>query len=94
MNNMFRNLALWVIIGLLLIALFQLFQSPTNRTAAQEIPFSQFLSEVESDNVRSVVITDQNITGQYARSGGGTFQTYACRSPRSRPARTSRCSTC
>jgi len=79
MNNMFRNLALWVIIGLLLIALFQLFQSPTNRTAAQEIPFSQFLSDVESDNVRSVVITDQNITGQYARSGGGTFQTFAPR---------------
>ncbi len=28
MNANFRSLALWVIIGLLLVALFQLFQSP------------------------------------------------------------------
>jgi cell division protease FtsH len=79
MNNMFRNLALWVIIGLLLIALFQLFQSPASRTASTEIAFSTFLTEVDDGNVRSVVITDQTITGQYARSGGGAFQTYAPR---------------
>jgi cell division protease FtsH len=30
MNAHFRNFALWVIIALLLIALFQLFQSPGN----------------------------------------------------------------
>ena len=33
MNAHFRNFALWVIIALLLIALFQLFQSPGQRTA-------------------------------------------------------------
>ena len=75
MNNTFRNFALWVIIGLLLIALFQLFQSPNQRTNSSEISFSQFLDEVGQGNVRSVTITDQQIAGKY--NHGGTFQTYA-----------------
>ena len=75
MNNHFRNFALWVVIALLLIALFQLFQSPGQRTNPSEIPYSQFLSEVRNGNVRSVMIQEHNITGQY--DTGGRFQTYA-----------------
>ncbi|HUG60919.1 MAG TPA: ATP-dependent zinc metalloprotease FtsH [Methylomirabilota bacterium] len=75
MNANFRNFALWVIIGLLLIALFQLFQSPGQRPASNDIAFSQFLREVEQDNVRDVTIMDQAITGRY--QNGSTFQTYA-----------------
>ena len=75
MNNAFRNFALWVIIGLLLIALFQLFQSPGQRSNTSEISFSQFLTEVGQGNVRSVTITEQQIQGTYGH--GGTFQTYA-----------------
>jgi cell division protease FtsH len=75
MNANFRNFALWVIIGLLLIALFQLFQSPGQRPASNDIPFSQFLQEVEQDNVRDVTIMDQVITGRY--QNGATFQTFA-----------------
>jgi cell division protease FtsH len=75
MNANFRNFALWVIIGLLLIALFQLFQSPGQRQASNDIPFSNFLQEVEQGNVRDVTIMDQAITGRYAN--GTAFQTYA-----------------
>jgi len=75
MNNTFRNFALWVIIGLLLIALFQLFQSPNQRTNSSEISFSQFLDEVGQGNVQSVTITDQQIAGKY--NHGGAFQTFA-----------------
>ncbi|WP_334176518.1 ATP-dependent metallopeptidase FtsH/Yme1/Tma family protein, partial [Pseudoxanthobacter sp.] len=77
MNNTFRNFALWVIIGLLLIALFQLFQSPGNRSASTDIPFSQFLGDVNDGNVKAVTIVDQQISGTYNR--GGTFQTFAPR---------------
>ncbi|SHO62956.1 membrane protease FtsH catalytic subunit [Pseudoxanthobacter soli DSM 19599] len=77
MNNTFRNFALWVIIGLLLIALFQLFQSPGNRAASTDVPFSQFLSDVDDGSVKSVTIVDQQISGTYAR--GGSFQTFAPR---------------
>jgi len=75
MNANFRNFALWVIIGLLLIALFQLFQNPGQRTVTNEIAFSQFLDQAEQGQVREVTIQGQQVTGQY--SSGEAFQTYA-----------------
>ena len=38
MNANLRNFALWVIIVLLLLALFTLFQNPSQRTASQSWP--------------------------------------------------------
>ncbi|GGB32910.1 ATP-dependent zinc metalloprotease FtsH [Roseibium aquae] len=75
MNAHFRNFALWVIIALLLIALFQLFQSPAQRGATNEIAFSQFLDQVDRGEVREVTIQDQQISG--TTTTGQSFQTYA-----------------
>lgn len=47
MNNFGKNLALWIIIGLLLVALFNLFQSSSTRSPQASVPFSDFLNEVE-----------------------------------------------
>ena len=55
MNANLRNFALWVIIVLLLLALFTLFQNPGQRTTAQDISFSQLLNEVDQGHVRDVV---------------------------------------
>ena len=79
MNANFRNFALWVIIGLVLIALFNLFQNSGQRAAGQDISYSQFLSEVDEGQVRNVVISGQQITGIY--SNGGAFQTFAPEDP-------------
>ena len=46
MNAHLRNFALWVIIILLLLALFTLFQNPGQRAASSDISFSQLLNEV------------------------------------------------
>ena len=44
MNNFTKNLALWVIIGLLLIALFNLFQNPSEPKSTQSnLSYSEFL---------------------------------------------------
>ena len=43
MNPNYRNLALWAIIAVLLIALFNLFQTPQQRGASREIAYSEFL---------------------------------------------------
>jgi cell division protease FtsH len=43
MNANFRNFALWVIIGLVLIALFNLFQNSGQRSAGRDISYSQFV---------------------------------------------------
>ena len=75
MNSNFRNLALWVIIVLLLLALFTLFQSPQQRQGSSDMPFTQFLSEVEGGRVRDVTIQGPEVTGHF--TDGRTFQTYA-----------------
>ena len=74
MNANFRNFALWVIIGLLLIALFNLFQSPAQRGTTNEMSYSQLLSEVSEGRVRAVTISGQQVTGTL--NDGRTFQTY------------------
>ena len=75
MNSNFRNFAIWIIIGLLLIALFNLIQNPSKRVRANEMSYSQFLSEVENKNVRSVTLSGNQISGQL--NNGQTFQTYS-----------------
>ncbi|SFL27709.1 membrane protease FtsH catalytic subunit [Bradyrhizobium sp. NFR13] len=79
MNANLRNFALWVIIVLLLLALFTLFQNPGQRTASQDISFSQLLTEVDQNHVRDVVIQGPEIHGTF--TNGSTFQTYAPSDP-------------
>ncbi|MEQ8585355.1 MAG: ATP-dependent zinc metalloprotease FtsH [Thalassobaculaceae bacterium] len=75
MNNFGKNLALWIIIGVLLVALFNLFQGSNTRTAQRSLAYSDFLSEVEGGRVNQVTIQGQQISGRF--SDGSTFQTYA-----------------
>ncbi|MDP2298257.1 MAG: ATP-dependent zinc metalloprotease FtsH [Pseudolabrys sp.] len=79
MNANLRNFALWVIIVLLLLALFTLFQNPSQRTAAQDISFSQLLTEVDQGRVRDVLIQGPEIHGTFVN--GTAFQTYAPNDP-------------
>ena len=61
MNANLRNFALWVIIVLLLLALFTLFQGQGPRTQSQEISFSQLLNETDAaDHQR--VFSLRNVT--------------------------------
>jgi cell division protease FtsH len=76
MNANFRNFALWVIILLLLVALFQLFQGSESRQASNDMAFSDFLKNVDQGNVRDVTIVNQTITGHLA-GNNTSFQTYA-----------------
>ncbi len=79
MNPNLRNFALWVIIVLLLLALFTLFQNPGQRTTSQDISFSQLLNEVDQGRVRDVVIQGPEIHGTFTDQR--TFQTYAPNDP-------------
>src|SRR6516165_256149 len=79
MNANLRNFALWVIIVLLLLALFTLFQNPGQRASSQDISFSQLLTEVDQGRVRDVVIQGPEIHGTF--TNGSSFQTYAPNDP-------------
>ena len=74
MNNIGKNLALWVIIALLVVALFNLFQSSSRNGAEQELAFSDFLAQVESGQVADVTIEGNNVTGTLRN--GALFKTY------------------
>ena len=74
MSNFGRNLALWVIIALLLVVLFNLFQPGVTHTSATQMAYSDFLTEVNTGRVRDVVIQGRTVSGQL--TDGRTFQTY------------------
>jgi cell division protease FtsH len=76
MNPNYRNLALWAIIAVLLIALFNLFQTPQQRGAAREVAYSEFLQDVAGGRVKSVTIAGDRITGTYS-DNSTSFQTYS-----------------
>jgi cell division protease FtsH len=73
--NFSRNAALWIIIVLLLFALFNFFQSNMSRTSQTDIPYSTFLDNVETGQVSSVTIQGSDITG--ISNDGRSFSTRA-----------------
>ena len=75
MGSFGKNLALWIIIGLVLVALFQVFQGSSSRQTSTDLAFSQFLTEVEAGQVQDVTIQGNTITGHY--TNGTAFNTYA-----------------
>jgi cell division protease FtsH len=79
MSNFGRNLALWVIIALLLVVLFNLFQPGSTRTAATQVAYSDFVGEVNGGRVRDVTIQGRTVTGQL--NDGRSFQTYTPEDP-------------
>ena len=72
--NISRNLALWVIIALLVFALFNLFQGSSPRGTHQPLAYSDFMAQVEGGEVREVTIKGQQVTGQYR--DGRPLMTY------------------
>lgn len=76
MNPFYKNLALWLVISLMMVMLFQIFKQPDKSSAS--VGYSDFLSMVESGSVSSVTIQGDNISGMSAQ---GPFKTYAPKDP-------------
>ncbi len=74
MKNISKNVVLWIIIGLLLIVLFNLFQGSSNNRNTSKISFSDFIAATESGNVSEVNINGSNVTGFL--NDGRSFSTY------------------
>ncbi|AGA64346.1 Cell division protein FtsH [Liberibacter crescens BT-1] len=76
MNPNFKHFVFWVMIALVLISLFSVFQSSTGQGSVQELSYSQFLKDLDSGRVRDVSIVGKRISGYYLERGA-SFQTYA-----------------
>jgi len=77
-NNIGKNIAIWVIIGLVLMTVFNQFNK--RQDAQNQVEYSQFISDVESGKVQSLTIEGHPLRGQWLkgkRTDGTTFATYA-----------------
>ncbi|MCG6874872.1 MAG: ATP-dependent zinc metalloprotease FtsH [Betaproteobacteria bacterium] len=54
MNNLIKNLVIWLVIGLVLMTVFNQFN--TRQAAQAPIPYSQFVDEVKARRIQSVTI--------------------------------------
>ncbi|MDW3203913.1 MAG: ATP-dependent zinc metalloprotease FtsH [Alphaproteobacteria bacterium] len=79
MNFFGKNLALWIVIILLLLFLINAFDGNRSQVQSEATAYSEFLSQVESGQVKSVKIDGQQITGSY--TSGAPFVTYAPEDP-------------
>lgn len=61
MNDAVKTILLWMVIGVILISVFNNFGP--RREPEEKISYSTLLSEVKQGNVKSVTISDQNVTG-------------------------------
>ncbi len=68
----YKNLALWLVISLIMIMVFNVFNNP--KTSQHDIIFSDFIELVNSGQIQEVTIQGHNISGHY---GANTFKTYA-----------------
>ncbi len=73
MNDVVKNLVLWIVIAVVLLSVFHSFGDRTS--SAQTLIYSDFLTQVEQGQVREVTIEGQNITGKLI--SGTPFTTYS-----------------
>ena len=72
MNNL-RNLALWIVIALLLVFLFNMFQGTGPHTTAAAISYTKFNEEVVAGQVRKVTFQGDQVKGE--QTNGQPFVT-------------------
>ncbi len=73
MNPFYKNLALWLVISLVMILLFNLFNQ--SKIQHREISYTEFMGQSEKGLVKSVTIRGQEISG--IDVNGLSFKTYA-----------------
>ena len=77
MNPFYKNMALWLVIALVMVLLFNLFNQP--KVSRQKVLFSEFRLAVDRGEVRDVTIQGNNIYGKF--SDGKEFKTYTLNDP-------------
>ena len=77
MNNFYRNLSLWVVIGLVVILLYNLFS--VRPQPVTDLVYSEFLSRVGAGDVEEVLLRGRDISGKF--HDGTQFSTYSADDP-------------
>ncbi len=72
MNKFVKNVALYVLLIIIAVSIFNTFVQPQERRS--EITYSDFVAQVQNKNVQSVVMTHNSVTGKL--NDGTQFSTY------------------
>lgn len=72
MNDAVKTILLWMVIGIILISVFNNFGP--RRETEERISYTSFVNDVKQGNVRDVTISEQNVTGTFQNNK--TFTTY------------------
>jgi cell division protease FtsH len=67
-QNMGRNILVYTVIALVLIALFNQFQSTGARSNVEELKYSAFKEEVKKGNVKNASVRAKSIVGEFRNS--------------------------
>ena len=73
MNNLMKNMAIWLVIALVLMTVFNQFN--TRQTTQKAMEYSQFIDEVKQGKIAKVTIEGRIVKG--VKSTGEKFTTYA-----------------
>ncbi|MDH3451374.1 MAG: ATP-dependent metallopeptidase FtsH/Yme1/Tma family protein, partial [Gammaproteobacteria bacterium] len=73
MNDLLKNILLWVVIAVILMSVFNNLSS--QRSAANTLSYTDFITRVKSGEVQNVVIDGREIEGRLA--GGDSFTTFS-----------------
>ena len=77
---MSKNLILWLVIGLTMMSLFNMFNAPRT-SGSHTMSYSEFMDKVDQGSVEMVTIQDKQLTGQY-RDAKGMTSTFVVQVPR------------
>jgi len=72
LNQFYKNLSLWLVISLMMILLFNIFNKP--KPAQERLNYSDFITAVDAGKVKSVVISGNDLLGKY--TDGKEFRSY------------------
>ncbi|MEP3247223.1 MAG: ATP-dependent zinc metalloprotease FtsH [Sneathiella sp.] len=74
MNLFGKNVVLWVVIGLLVVALFNIFNDSSQRGTGSTLSYTEFLQRVDGGRITEVTIQGQTITGR--TEDGQSYSSY------------------
>ncbi|MEN4903132.1 ATP-dependent zinc metalloprotease FtsH [Luteimonas sp. TWI1416] len=79
MNDLVKNLLLWVVVAIVLMVVFQSFSPRTGAAGGQDVQYSQFMEQVRRDQIGSVKIAEDERTITFKTKGGQTGTVIAPR---------------
>jgi cell division protease FtsH len=72
LNQFYKNIALWLVISLMMILLFNLFNKP--KAIQEKLSYSDFITAVDAGKVASVTVQGNDVAGKF--TDGKDFKTY------------------